>query len=376
MEKRKPIAIDLFSGAGGLSQGLEMAGFDIPVGVENSIDAYFVYTYNHRRTLVLREDIRKIKTFRYILNKMRLNKKDIDLVAGGPPCQGFSIANTKTRNPENGNNKLVNEFIRVVDEISPKAFLMENVMGIASFDGGKFLEQTLSQFDSLGYSLKVLRLNAAEYGVPQNRKRIFIIGTTSNNFKAPNPTHGKNGKKPFVTVEDAILGDLPPLGNGVVGEPVMEYAGEPNSLYQKRIRGTCGRVYDHVTTRNSKKVIERMAHIGPGESLHDLIDRGELPQELVIKVDHKSVYRRLDPTKPSVTVANYRKAMLIHPTDNRLLTVREAARLQSFPDNYRFTARYATNGLISHMQQLVGNAVPPLLAKAVGMQLKRVIKKG
>ncbi len=353
-----------------------MAGFDIPMGVENSIDAYFVYTFNHRRTMVLLQDIRKIRSFKYILNKMRLNKNDIDVVAGGPPCQGFSIANTKTRNPKNINNKLVSEFIRAVHEISPKAFLMENVMGIASFEGGKFLEQTLSQFDRLGYSLKVLRLNAAEYGVPQNRKRIFIVGTTSDNFKAPTPTHGKNGKKSFVTVGDAIMGDLPPLGNSAVGESIMEYAGEPNSLYQKRIRGTCSRVYDHVTTRNSKKVIERIAHIGPGESLHDLIDKGELPQELVIKVDHKSVYRRLDPTKPSVTVANYRKAMLIHPTENRLLTVREAARLQSFPDNYRFTARYATNGLISHMQQLVGNAVPPLLAKAVGMQLKRVIKRG
>lgn len=373
MDKTKPKAIDLFCGAGGLSLGLQMAGFDVCLGVENSIDAYLVYTANHRRTIVLREDIKQIKSILSILKKMRLKRKDIGLIAGGPPCQGFSVANKKTRNIENGNNKLVNEFIRVVDEIRPPAFLMENVVGLESLDRGAFLNEILSQFEVMGYAVEAFRLNAAEYGVPQLRRRVFIIGTDSNNFNTPSPSHGDNGKRALVTAKEAILGDLPPLKVGTRGESIMRYLAEPTSPYQKRMRRACRRVYDHITTLNGRKVVDRISHIGPGESLCDLIDEGAIPEELIIAVDHKSVYRRLHPDKPSVTVANFRKAMLIHPTQDRLLTLREAARLQSFPDNYRFATRFETTGLISHMQQLVGNAVPPLLAKAVGFRLRQFV---
>jgi len=372
MSDEAPKAIDLFCGSGGLSLGLKMAGFDVCLGVEESIDAYLVYTLNHRRTIVLREDIGKITSINPYLRKMRLSRSDIDLVAGGPPCQGFSIANKKTRNNGNGKIKLIDDFLRFVDEIHPKAFIMENVVGIQSFDEGNLLNDLISNFEGLGYDVETLKLNAADYGVPQTRKRVFVIGTTSGKITPPKITYGDEGNKDYMTVKDAILGDLPKL-NGTIGETRMKYSKPPQSEYQKQIRGTCRYLNDHITTKNRHKVTERISYIKPGESLCDLIDNGTLPESLRITVDHKSVYRRLHPKKPSVTVANYRKAMLIHPKEDRLLTIREAARLQSFPDNYRFTGRYATTGLISHMQQLVGDAVPPLLAKAVGKSLKRKI---
>lgn len=372
MLDEKPIAIDLFCGAGGLTSGLEMAGFDVCLGVEHSLDAYYVYTLNHRRTPVILQDIREINKISPFLKKMRLNRKNIDLVAGGPPCQGFSIANKKTRNNKNNKNKLVNEFVRIVKEIQPNAFLMENVVGLKSVDSGDTFNSLISKFEKLKYEVDDYKFNAVKFGVPQTRERVFIVGTKTGEFKQPNPTHSDNGSKKYITVKEAILGDLPKL-NGTIGETIMDYSNDPKTNYQKRIRGTCRILYDHLTTRNNKKVTKRISYIPAGASLCDLINDGSLPKSLRVKVNHKSVYRRLHPKKPAFTVGNFRKAMIIHPSEDRLLTLREAARLQSFPDNYRFTARFPSTGLISHMQQLVGDAVPPLLAKAVGQRIKRLL---
>jgi DNA (cytosine-5)-methyltransferase 1 len=354
----RPIAVDLFCGAGGLSEGLRMAGFEVALAVDSNPDAYLVYSRNHRDTMTLWTDIKQIKNFQVLLKKAGVNYREVQLVVGGPPCQGFSVANTKNRGPRNGKVELF-EFLRAVKEIHPAAFVMENVVGLTSIDEGEMLKGLISKFEGLGYTVKRETVNAANYGVPQNRRRVLLIGSLGKGVQGPpQASHGLESPHAYVTVGDALLGDLPSL-NPTTGKPVSKYLRDARTTYQRKIRGKCPALYDHVVTASSEIVKKRFRLIKPGQSLVDLVKEGKVPCELLIKIDHKSVYRRLDSTKPSVTVSNFRKSMLIHPTEDRLLSLREAARLQSFPDRYRFP------GLIQHMQQVLGDAVPPLLARAI-----------
>jgi DNA (cytosine-5)-methyltransferase 1 len=236
---------------------------------------------------------------------------------------------------------------------------MENVVGIASIEEGKMLKALFSKFEGIGYTVKQEIVNAAEYGVPQNRRRVFLVGFLGKGVHVPpEPSHGLGRSHPHVTVGDALLGDLPSL-NPTTGKRVSKYLRQARTAYQRKMRRNCPALYDHIVPNSSEIVRRRFRLIRPGQSLVDLVKEGRVPRKLLIKVDHKSVYRRLDSTKPSVTVSNFRKSMLIHPTEDRLLSLREAARLQSFPDRYRFP------GLIDPMQQVLGDAVPPLLAKAI-----------
>lgn len=366
MIENTPIAIDLFCGAGGLSLGLKEAGFKTCLGVEMDFVAYLTYTQNHRDIPVLWKDIKEIKKINPILSKMDIKPKDVDLIAGGPPCQGFSLANKKTRNERNQKNDLVYDFLRIVEEVNPKTFLLENVTGITSLNNSSIFNNLINNFERLDYNVDFFILNSANYGVPQKRKRVFIVGSNGERIKKPNPTHGPDCRKNHITVKEATIGDLPKL-NPIQGSHIMKYTGDPKSEYQRKMRRNCRRVYDHRITINSKKVKRRISFIPPGASLCDIMNENMLPNDLKVICDHKSVYRRLDPEKPSVTIGNFRKAMLIHPIEDRLLSLREASRLQSFPDKYRFS------GSLSSMQQLIGNAVPPMLSKAIGRSIKRVI---
>lgn len=367
MKEGKLIAVDLFSGAGGLSEGLKNAGFDVRLAVDSDYYSCLVYGENHHIP-PLCKDIKEIKRFEYLLKAVDLKKREVDLIAGGPPCQGFSIANKITRNENNEKNKLVMEFVRIVKEIHPPAFIMENVTGLMSISEGSFINDVISDFEDAGYTISKATLNAADYGVPQMRNRIFIVGMQHSKYVFPKPSHGPNGK-PYVSVGNALLGDLPEL-NGSTGERIVPYMANPQNKFQKHLRLGCTRIYDHIITKNNETVKRRISAIPQGASLCDLIKNGELDEDLIITVDHKSVYRRLSSNLPSVTIGNFRKAMLIHPIENRLLSLREAARLQSFQDKYRFRRG------ISHMQQLIGNSVPPLLSKKVAFPLKRKLLKG
>ncbi len=368
MKDGKLIAVDLFSGAGGLSEGLKNAGFDVTLAVDSDYYSCLVYGENHRIP-PLCKDIKEITRFETLLKAVDLKKREVDLIAGGPPCQGFSVANKITRNENNEKNKLVKEFIRIIKEIHPPAFIMENVAGLMSISEGDFINDVISDFESAGYTISNEKLNAADYGVPQMRKRIFIVGMQDSKYVFPKPSHGPKGKKPYVSVGNALLGDLPEL-NGSTGERILPYTANPQNKFQRHLRLSSPRIYDHIITKNNETVKRRISAIPQGASLCDLIESGELAEDLIIKVDHKSVYRRLSADLPSVTIGNFRKAMLIHPLENRLLSLREAARLQSFQDKYRFSRG------ISHMQQLIGNSVPPLLSKKVAFPLKRKLLKG
>lgn len=351
--------MDLFCGAGGMSLGLKRAGFQVALALDNDIHVEKTYARNNKHTTYLSLDLSETSAHD-VLRKGGLDHGDIDLVVGCPPCKGFSSANHNRRNANDPRNKLVDDFFGLVLDIKPRAFFMENVMGMLWYNGG-YLRRShcIPQLPQYGYDVCVVSFDAADYGVPQRRQRLFIIGTPAGlDFRLPKPVWGSRDR-PYVSVGDAIIGDLPIVGTER-GWDLCDYVRPPQTAYQKMIRSRAKKVHNHITTVNCDKVRRRIAKVPLGGSWRDLPKR-----YLDIKVRYSSVYKRLNADQPSVTLGNFRKNMLIHPYEDRLLTLREAARLQGFPDTYIF------DGPISHMQQQIADATPPPLAFAVGKALAR-----
>ena len=354
--------IDLFSGAGGLSLGLLRAGFDIISAVEKDKHAFDTYIFNHKKIQnhSFNVDIRTLNPYT-VLDTAEIYQSELTLIAGGPPCQGFSMANGHSRYAGNPKNEFVYDFVNWVRILKPKAFLMENVKGFEQIDNGRFVTDLLDIFQNeLGYKNTVkLSLNAANYGVPQRRKRIFLVGFINGERFEDNEFQNGNGGA-YISVNEAIIGDLPEISQ-LPGKDIGHYLKPATTTYQRMVRQNKKILYNHITTKCSDDIIEKFSWIKQGENWSAIKDR------IGIKVQYSSLYKRLDENQPSITMSNYRKSMIIHPRENRLLSVRETARLQSFPDSYIF------KGGISSMQQQVGDAVPPLLAKAVGRQIKKHI---
>ena len=342
--------MDLFSGAGGLSLGAQNAGFEIVVAIEKDFASAQTFKKNHADTCVINDDIRNIDT-------RKLDVKPF-IIFGGPPCQGFSISNTLTRNTENKKNYLFEEFVRFVKDLSPDWFLFENVEGIVSFNKGATIKHIELCFRNIGYSVKSKVVCASDYGVPQNRNRFIMVGNRINvDFEFP------KAQKKKISVEDAIS-DLPELENGAWLEKGIYKKAEAN--YAKKMRKKSKYPTQNYVSKNSDYVIERYSYIGHGQNWR------AIPPHLMRNYKntnncHSGIYKRLDPNKPSVVISNYRKNMLIHPFQNRGLSVREAARLQSFPDTFVF------EGSIQKIQQQIGNAVPPLMAEKI---FKKIISYG
>ncbi|MFI8736645.1 DNA cytosine methyltransferase [Ectopseudomonas toyotomiensis] len=342
------IGVDLFSGAGGMSLGARMAGIDVQVVVEADRYAADTYLHNHKPKYGI--FVNDIRSFTPI--SLGEPQRNGVVVFGGPPCQGFSTSNQRTRSVKNEKNWLFEQFVRVVREYNPDWIVFENVRGILETEGGIFVDQIVREFEKMGYTVSSELLHAADYGVPQKRARFFIVGSRHGiSYKFPKPTHLKP-----ITVEMA-LEDLPILENGA-SICNLPYAKAASNSYTKGLRGRLKNCSNHIVTRNNDIIIERYSHIPQGGNWEDI------PNHLMSNYADKSrchtgIYRRLRADEPSVVIGNYRKNMLIHPTQNRGLSVREAARLQSFPDDFVF------KGSIGFQQQQVGNAVPPLLAKAI-----------
>lgn len=358
------VGVDLFAGAGGLSLGFEQAGFNIKYAIEYDKHAAETYKRNRARKKDLIVDTRDIKDInpKDILKKLGLKRGDLDIVIGGPPCQGFSQSNMRTRNLANPQNQLVFKFIEFVNALQPKWFLMENVAGLDSIDNGKLKSLLLAEFESIGYSTHSIILNAVNFGVPQSRNRIFFIGNRiGSNMDFIADLIKKKSHKP-VTVAEAI-NDLPRIMNGnSTNEMSYNNRKRKLSIYQKKLRkGMNGKVQNNLTTRHNDLAITRFEHIKQGENLLALAKRKPKMVANYKNVDncHHWIYMRLPLNKPSVTLNNFRKNMLIHPKQNRGLSVREAARLQSFPDKYVF------HGSIGFQQQQVSNAVPVILANRI-----------
>jgi len=340
------IGIDIFSGVGGMSLGALMAGIDVKFAVENDKHTVETFLTNHKGITMINDDIQNLHSI-----PMKSNK-DSTILFGGPPCQGFSYSNQRTRNKNNTKNWLFKEFVRVTKLWQPDWFVLENVSGILHTEKGFFLEQILNDFHNIGYTLNYNLCNATDFGVPQKRARFFLVGSKYGiKFEFPDAE-----KQQTITVKDAI-DDLPFLTNGA-NHDKLEYKSGANSTYAKALRGKSNYSFCNNVTRNSDLVIERYKYIPQGGNWENI------PNHLMSNYKdhsrcHDGIYYRLKENEPSVVIGNYRKNMLIHPTENRGLSVREAARLQSFPDWFVF------KGTVGFQQQQVGNAVPPLLAKAI-----------
>lgn len=379
--------LDLFAGAGGMSLGFEQAGFSIETTVE--IDAWACQTLrrNHPTTQVLEADIslltdQQIEGLVYSMPAV---------VIGGPPCQGFSHSMAgPRRDPADPRNSLFREFVRTVKLLQPPAFVMENVPGLLrtrAADGRLVIDIISECFEEAGYALHVATLDAADFGVPQFRRRVFIFGSRVGDPRAfePPTTHVEDGPMANlwsaprrVTVSEAI-GDLPSAAPPDDERPVL-YDREPENDYQRLMRHNAIEVWNHQAMRHTKRLVERFSHIRPGQSGADapanLQARGRLYPGTMRKVFDQN-NRRLRPNRPSHTVAATFYANLLHPTHHRNLTPREGARLQSFPDWFVFMGRKTTpsrkllerEGRLRdlHLTQYnqIGNAVPPLLARAI-----------
>jgi DNA (cytosine-5)-methyltransferase 1 len=365
----KLTAVDLFAGAGGLSLGFEEAGFNIIFSIEN--DSYCAETYERNRkgmnAKLILSDISKVN-FTTALKKFGMDRGEIDVLLGGPPCQGFSKSNMRTRSMDNPKNHLFKEFLRAVSEIYPKWILFENVSGIVNFRG-KVVEIINKEIKKYGYSCIWDVINSADYGVPQTRKRFFLIGNRLGmDFSFPPSTHG-NGKNPYTTVRDAIL-DLPVLENGNKVESLPYHFNRQNlSKYQIEMRRDYNSNYcmNNQVTKNSDLIVERYKFIPPGGNWEDI--PAYLMRNYKNKNNcHSGIYYRLRWDEPSVVISNFRKNMLIHPEQHRGLSVRESARLQSFSDHYVFY------GPLGSQQQQVANAVPPLLGKSIASAISRAME--
>ena len=340
------IGIDLFAGGGGMTLGARLAGVDVRAAVENHPSACLTYQANHPNATMLASDIAVVKT-------IDIGERDQPLVLfGGPPCQGFSTSNQRTRHAKNPKNWLFREFLRMVEILRPEWVVFENVAGILQTDSGRFAESFRQQLKDMGYKVAYDVLNAADFGCPQRRSRYIVIAALNGEPKLP--------KAPADTAPPTLweaIGDLPELLNGAM-EDILEYRSAPLSDYAKALRSDREKCTGNLVSRNADTIVARYAHIPQGGNWRDVPGMMRDPVTDRRRY-HSGIYRRLMKDAPSVVIGNFRKNMLIHPTQDRGLSVREAARLQSFPDHYWFC------GSIGFQQQQVGNAVPPILAKAV-----------
>jgi DNA (cytosine-5)-methyltransferase 1 len=373
---RGPIAIDLFCGAGGLSEGLRQAGCDPRVAVD--FDRYAILTYkaNHPETETILGDVSNV-TGKQL---MRLAGSDeIDLIAGGPSCQGFSTHGKRIQ--DDPRNFLFKHFVRLVDEVRPKMFLMENVRGMLTYSKGYFKKQIEKAFEEIGYRTAFTTICAADFGVPQLRHRVLFIGTRLDEVKLlfPKPTHGdaKLGLKPYLTVTDAF-GDLPTIKSDYKNND-RKYASAPKNAFQKYVReSACDRLTMHVSNRLSEQAQRIADFVGQGEGLRavpvmHLPDRFKKMRTIsngALRHDCTTLYHRLDPNRPSYTITCYYRNVasgpFLHPWEDRSLSHREAARLMSFPDRYQFEG--------TNFTRQIGNAVPVLMAKAIGKEIVKSLR--
>jgi DNA (cytosine-5)-methyltransferase 1 len=399
--KKRFIFIDLFAAPGGLSLGCEMAGFKCIGAVDIDEIGIKTYTYNFPKVPTIIEDIRKLES-KKLMKIFEFEIGELDLLVGGPPCQGFStIGRVKIaslvksgkwahmsisvpRFIDDPRNILYREFIRLVRDLKPKFVMMENVPGMLSYRNGEIVKQIKEDFQNAGYRVDAKVLDAVNYGVPQHRKRIFFIANRINVVNVfPEPTHAymdesiiildkyfdvQRKVEKAVTVWDAI-GDLPEINAGEGGE-ILDYTKEPYTQYQQIMRKGSDKVYNHVARPHSYRDIKCFSIMKEGMWWKDL--PSEIKMEFGFRDDifHDKL-KKLRKDRPSWTVVShlYKDGyMYIHPVQPRTITVREAARLQSFPDVFRFM------GSRTNQFKQVGNAVPPLLAKAVAESIKRLLE--
>ena len=338
--------IDLFCGCGGLSLGFEKAGFNVLLGIDAWQDAITTFNYNHKNSKGICADLSALNPEEI---EKELNGKTVDLIIGGPPCQGFSVAGKRIVDDER--NKLYKNFVRFVEYYKPKAFMMENVPNILSIGDGIVKDSIVKDFSDLGYKVVYKVLTASNYGTPQNRRRAVFVG-----FK-----DGKEFLFPQQCVEQLVtsyeaLSDLPE--NSL--EDGSEYPINSNCDYQKLMRCNSSKIYNHQITEHSEKTKKIISLVPDGGNYKNL------PLELQQIRKVHIAWTRLNSQKPSFTIDTGHRHHF-HYKWNRIPTVRESARIQSFPDDFIFL------GTKTSQYKQVGNAVPPLMAEAIAKKIMETL---
>lgn len=343
--------LDLFCGAGGLSYGFESAGFKILLGIDNDAKALETFELNHKGAKSICGDITQITYIDDI--KPIIGDKVIDVIIGGPPCQGMSLSGP--RKFDDPRNKLYLSYIRLVQEIKPKAFVIENVPGLVSLFKGHIKDSIIEKFTNMGYIVEYKIMCASDYGVPQSRRRVIFVGRKKGyNFEYPEIAQN-------VITCSMALSDLPTLENNI-GTEVSEYIKEAENEYQKLMRKNSNILLNHVAANHSEKVKSIIALVPDGGNYKDL------PEELRNTRNFHVAWTRFSSNKPAPTIDTGHRHHF-HYKYNRVPTVRECARLQSFPDDFKFL------GNKTQQFRQVGNAVPPLMAEAIAKQIKKMLEK-
>lgn len=356
--------IDLFCGAGGLSEGFRQAGFHVLTGNDCDPAAGATFERTHRDATFLPGSISELSAADF-LKAGNLASGELDVLVGGPPCQGYSVYNHQ-RGLHDDRATLYLEYLRIVDGLRPKWVVLENVTGITSAGNGAAVHAIAKGLEDLGYAVEAKVLKAEEYGVPQERRRIIFLG---NRIGAPiiwpDKTHGP-GLKPYTTVRDAI-GDLPPLLNGE-GQIIQGYQSPPESEFQREMRYGSNAVINHQAPKLGDVNLQRLKYIPMGGSWRDIpFDLLPNGMKRAKRSDHTKRYGRLrweGLASTILTKCDIHWGAYIHPEQDRAISVREAARFQSFPDWFIFEGSRTEQ----HVQ--IGNAVPPLLGRAIGIKIQ------
>ncbi|HHD2772819.1 TPA: DNA cytosine methyltransferase [Clostridium perfringens] len=344
----KPKILDLFCGCGGLSLGFENAGFEVALAIDIWDDAIQTYNNNHSKSVAICKDINELDN-NYL--KMFSQKENIVGVIGGPPCQGYSTVGTRDVNDPR--NHLYLEYCRVVEIIKPKFFVIENVKGLLTLNNGMFKDDIIDRFSKLGYNVSFKLLNASNYGVPQNRQRVFFVGLKEADFDFPI-------EKDYKVSTFEAISDLPELDAMEEHLEIYPYKNVEVSEYQKLMRKDSNMIYNHNETKHTEQTKNIISMIKDGGRISDL------PDEYWGIRKYNKAFQRMNSKEPSHTIDTGHRNYF-HYKENRVPSVRECARIQSFPDKFVFI------GAKTSQYKQVGNAVPPLLAEEIAKQIKKYI---
>ena len=358
---KKYTCVDLFSGAGGLSRGFMDAGFDVVLGVDFDDAALKTFKENHGSAEAMKLDLFNHENIDVIVDFIKKKDIKLDVLVGGPPCQGFSIAGPRDMNDKR--NLLYTAMVKLADRLKPQAVVLENVPGMIQTNGGIGAKRIVEDFKAIGYTMVPKLLYAPDYGIPQIRKRVFFVGLldSSKEYEFPKPFVDK---KDYITCEDAI-GDLPSLqteeGEIIYGEEIQTYASDAKTEYQKLMRKNSKFVRNHIGSIPIEKTKKMISLVPEGKNYK------ALPTEYQGVYKYHEALTRYHSKKPSNTINTGHRSHF-HYKWNRIPTVRESARLQSFPDDFIFY------GNKSQQYKQVGNAVPPMLGQVVATQLIKYLE--
>ncbi len=358
---RKYTCIDLFSGAGGLSRGFLDAGFNVVLGVDFDDAALKTFKENHGSSEAMKLDLFNHKNLDKIEDYLKSNNLKLDVLVGGPPCQGFSIAGPRDMNDER--NALYLAMVKLAQKLQPQAVVLENVPGMIQTNNGIGAKRIVEDFDKIGYKMVPKLLYAPDYGVPQIRKRVFFVGLKDKKLTYDFPD-AITSPENYITCEQAI-GDLPSLqtknGDIIYGDEVQNYIASPQNEYQSNMRKNSNAVYNHIGSIPIEKTKKMISMVPEGKNYK------ALPDEYRILYKYHEALTRYHSKKPSLTINTGHRSHFHYKYD-RIPTVRESARLQSFPDDFIFY------GNKSQQYKQVGNAVPPLLGYAIAKELLKYLK--